>query len=188
MNLLKAPPTLTLVCLSVFYGCTTTSIATNRSDQMKGPYKRVFMIIHSNIRVDPFSIPWAEAVQKELDQRGVASKVYSVADKDNNSLSLEPQDNLQNEINSQINEFQPDAVMIIILKKIEAYGGVQIGRPGSNGATFDIKLFAPTDANTPLWRAKFQVFGQYGISTAVNKGTRTFVGQLEKEYIIEPLK
>ena len=176
---------LLLLMISSLSGCVTSSIATNKSDGLKGPYHKIFIVIHSTERVARFSVPWMDAVRKEFDQRGIALKVYEVSGREDESLSLTSQ-NTNDEVNSQINEFQPEVVLLIALKKIEAYGGVQIGRPGSNGATFDMRLFTREDNKTPVWRAKFEVFGDYGVSMAVSKGTRTFLDQLEKDNIIAP--
>jgi hypothetical protein len=185
MKIIKPSGILALIAISTLCGCATSSITTNKSSDLKGPYKKIFLVIHSNIRVEPFSRPWLGAIEDEFNQRGISSKIYSLPDKENNSLSLESEDNAGEDVKKEISEFNPDALMVIMLRKIEAYGGVQVGRPGSNGATFDIKLFGREDPKTPVWRANFQVFGQYGISTAVKKGTSAFIKQLQNDNIIE---
>lgn len=171
------------VCLAS--GCATSSLTSNKSDRLKGPYKKIFIAIHSDIRTSPFTVPWMENIAKEFQDRNILLKTYDIPDQDNNPLSLQS-DSANNEMNTQINEFQPEVVMIIALRKIEAYGGVQIGRPGSNGGTFDMKLFGPEDAHTPIWRGNMKVWGDYGISLAVKKGTQTFISKLEEDNIIIP--
>ena len=169
----------------LFSGCGTASVVTNKSDRLKGPYKRIFIALRGDIRAANFTGPWIDKVAKELQERNVVMKEYDIPEQDDNSLSLEPE-SANSEINAQIKEFQPDVVMTIILQKIVAYSGVQVGRPGSNGGTFDIKLFDAGDSHTPIWRAKMKVYGDYGISLAVNKGAQNFIDKLEQDNIIAP--
>jgi len=164
-------------------GCATSSIASNKSDRLKGPYKRIFIVLRGNIRAAPFTGPWMDNISKEFQNRNISLKTYDIPDQDENSLSLNTR-SVDEEINTQIKEFQPEVVMIVVLKKIERYAGVEIGRPGSNGGTFDIQLFEPLDSHTVIWRANLKVFGQYGISTAVKKGTDSFIEKLEQDGII----
>jgi hypothetical protein len=187
---IKTPSLITgLLVLALFAclasGCATSSLVSNKSDRLKGPYKKIFIAIHGDIRTSPFTEPWMDNISKEFQDRNILLKTYDIPDQDKNPLSLQS-DSANNELNAQINEFQPEVVMIIALRKIEAYGGVQIGRPGSNGGTFDMKLFEPGDSHTPIWRANMKVWGEYGISLAVKKGTQTFISKLEQDNIIIP--
>lgn len=169
----------------IFSGCGTTSIVTNKSDQLKGPYKKIFIALRSDIRTEPFTNPWMDNIAKDFQERHIELKTYFFPDQEDNSLSLQP-DSVNSEIGKEINEFQPDAVMFIVLRKIEACGGMQVGKPGSNGGTFDLKLFDPADSHTPIWRANMKVYGDWGISVAVKKGTDVFLSKLEEDHIITP--
>jgi len=169
---------------SLVSGCATSSIASNKSDRLKGPYHKIFIAIHSTERAGPFTNPWMDNIAKEFKDRNILLQTYFIPDQGDNSLSLEA-NSTNDEINTQIKEFQPEVVMTIALKKIERYAGVEIGRPGSNGGTFDILIFEAGDSRTPIWRANLHVFGQYGISLAVKKGTESFIGKLEQDGIID---
>lgn len=164
-------------------GCSTSSFVSNKSDRLKGPYKKIFIAINSDIRAAPFTDPWINNISNELESRDILLKTYVIPDMDRNPLSLQP-DVANDEINVQINAFQPEVVLTIALRKIEAYSGVQIGRPGSNGGTFDLKLFEFGDSEAPIWRGNMRVWGDYGISLAVKKGTQTFISKLEEDNII----
>ena len=64
------------------------------------------------------------------------------------------------------------------------YGGVGVrSATGSNGGTFDLKLYERTPDDL-VWRATMKVFGNTGISVAVNKGTKNFISKLEEDNII----
>ena len=169
--------------LFLISGCATSSISSKKSDRLKGPYSKIFIAFRGNIHTAPFTGPWMDNISKEFQSRNIQLKTFDIPDGEDKSLSLEA-NTTNDEINAQIKEFQPEVVMFIVLKKVESYAGVQIGRPGSNGGTFDITLFEPEDSRTPIWRANLQVFGQYGISTAVKKGTDSIIGRLEQDGII----
>lgn len=185
----KIPSLITrLIALTLFAclasGCTTSSLVSNKSDRLKGPYKKIFIVIQGDIRTAPFTVPWMNNISKEFQDRNILLKMmHIIPDQDESPLSLQP-DSTNKEINTQVNEFKPEVAMIITLRNIQAYGGMQVGRPGSNGGTFDLKLFDSGDSHTPIWRANMKVWGEYGISLAVKKGTQTFISKLEQDNII----
>jgi hypothetical protein len=166
-----------------FTACVSSSITSNKGESMKGPYKKIFIAMRTDIHVEPFSAPLIENIKKEFAQRNIELKTDVVVHPEKESLSLDPvTDNKK--IDTEIREFDPEVVIFIVLTNIESTAGVQIGRPGSNGATFDLKLFQSDDPKTPVWRASFHVYGESGISLAVGKGTRTLLSKLEEDNII----
>lgn len=164
-------------------GCVSGSITSNKGETMKGPYKSIYIVMHTDIHVEPFSAPLIENIKKDFSQRNIALKTYVMVHQEKESLSLDPVSDNQ-KIDAEIREFQPDAILFMALTKIESTSGIQIGRPGSDGATFDLKLFQSGDAKTPVWRASYQVYGNSGISMAVGKGTKILLAKLEEDNII----
>ena|ERR1700761_6373667 len=166
-----------------FSSCVSTSIVSNKGDNLKGPFKKIFLVMHTDIHVEPFSRPLMENIRADFARRNIDLKDFVTVHQDKSSLSLDPVSDNE-KINQEIHDFDPDAVLFMALTKIETTAGVQIGPPGSDGATFDIKLFQKDDPKTPVWRAEFHVYGNSGISLVVGKGTRTLLAKLEEDNII----
>jgi hypothetical protein len=166
-----------------FSSCVSSSIVSNKGDNLKGPFKKIYLVMHTDIHVQPFSRPLMENIRNEFAKRNIDLKTFVTVQQEKPSLSLDPvSDN--DKINQEIREFDPEAVLYMVLTKIESTAGVQIGPPGSDGASFDIKLFQKDDHKAPVWRADFHVYGNSGISMAVGKGTRTLLAKLEEDNII----
>jgi hypothetical protein len=168
----------------LFSGCrSTSSFVSNNSDKLKGPYKKIFIAIHSNNKSAPFTVPWMENVSKAFKERNILVKTYVTPDQDNNSLSLQS-DSTNAEVDAQIKDFQPEVVMVISPIKVAANGDVQDAKHNSNGGTFDMKLFEPGNMHTAIWKGKMRVWGDDDISLTINKSTQNFISKLEKDNII----
>ena len=170
-------------CIALcFSACVSSSITSNKSDSLKGPFKKIFMVPHTDVIVEPFTGPLIDNIKNDFARRNIDLMTEVMIEKEKGSLSLDPASDNEN-INTEINKFQPQAVLFMSVTKIETYTGVISGR-GSNGATFDLRLFESGDPKTPGWRASYVVYGNSGISMAVKKGTRTLLAKLEDDNII----
>lgn len=173
------------IALFVFLaaGCASSSVISHKTNRLKGPYKKIFIAIQSNYRTGPFTGPLMDSITREFGRRNVLLGTYDIPEAGDNLVPREP-DSVNAELTAAINEYKPEAVMLITTRRIELYRNTQEDGPGSNGGTFDIKLFDPGDPHTPLWTAKMYVFGNTGISAAVKKGSRSFITTLEDDNII----
>jgi len=64
------------------------------------------------------------------------------------------------------------------------YRGMSIGsEKGSNGGTFDLKLFEKSAENL-IWSGELTAYGEYGIGMAVNKASENLISKLVGDGIV----
>jgi hypothetical protein len=154
----------------LFFSCSTSSLIAKKSDKANGPYKRIFILVNNAVRTEKFIHTLTENLKTEFATRNMATDVYIKTD-----LSLDT----QKDIDQKIIDFNPDGILVIN----QTEGMVYNGGAGSNGGTFDLKLFDKTPDNL-VWRATLKASGDFGISMAVNKVTSDLINRLEYDGII----
>jgi len=156
-------------------GCVSSSITSSASKKLHGPYKRIFIIIDNSERAGRFVNGFIETTKKELAARNTASEYFISC-----RLSLET----RQEINTKIHAFGPDVVLIMHQTESFFYRGMSIGsEKGSNGGTFDLKLFEKSAENL-IWSGELTAYGEYGIGMAVNKASENLISKLVGDGIV----
>ena len=169
----------TFLCVGLiiilFSGCATASIESGESNNVKGPYDRMFILINGSPRADKFIEGFAEKIKQAITERGTNTEVHV-----EERLSLET----QKEIDDKINAHKADVVLVI--KQTEALVDGRLGfgtGKGSMAGAFDLKLFDKKEKR-PIWRANMKAYGEYGISMAIEKTKKKFIALLEQDKII----
>lgn len=156
-------------------GCATASIESGESNNVKGPYSKIFILISGSPRADKFIEGFAEKIKQAIADRGTGAEVYVEG-----RLSLET----QKEIDDKINAYNPEVVLIMKQTEALVNGGYGFGAgKGSLAGTFDLKLFEKTEKR-PVWRANMKAYGEYGISMAIEKTSKKFIALLEQDKIL----
>ena len=161
-----------------FSGCVTSSIESGESNNVKGPYNRMYILIAGSQRADKFIEGFAEKIRQSLSARNMEVEIQIEG-----RLSLET----QKETNNKINDYKPEVVLI--MRQTEAIIDTRFGFGASKGSMagiFDLKLFSNTEKR-PVWRANLKVYGEFGISTATEKTAKKFLSLLEQDNIIRKL-
>jgi len=159
----------------LFVGCVSSSITSSSSQKLHGPYKRMFIIIDNSERAEKFVNGFIESTKKELAARNTETLYYV-----SGRLSLDT----KKEINKKIHAFEPDVVLIMHQTESVFYRGMSVGsEKGSNGGTFDLKLFEKSEDNL-IWTAQLTAYGEYGIAMAVNKASESLVSKLVLDGIV----
>jgi hypothetical protein len=168
-------PILAVLCLLSSLACVTSSVTSTKSENMHGPYKRIFVVISNSERAEKFISGFIESVKKEMQVRKTESAFF---------VSGRISKDTRNEINKKISDFQPEAVLVINQTTGLIYNGSNLGSgTGFNGGDFDLRLFVNGEDNL-VWRGKLSAFGEYGISTAVRKASYSLISKFVIDGII----
>jgi hypothetical protein len=174
MRLFNTPIFLGIISLLLF-GCVSSSITSSKSEKIHGPYKKIFVIIDNSERAEKFVGGFVETIKKELAARNTESEYY---------VSERLSQDTKQDINKKIHAFQPEVVLIMHQTESVFYRGMSIGNEkGSNGGTFDLKLFEKTENNL-VWKAELTAYGEYGISTAISKASENLISKLVLDGIV----
>ena len=157
-------------------GCATASIESGESNNVKGPYNKIFILISGSPRADKFIEAFSENIIQAISERGTSVEVHVEG-----RLSLET----QAEVDSKINTYNPDVVLIMKQTEALVNGSYGFGSgKGSLAGTFDLRLFEKAEKR-PIWRANMKAYGEYGISMAVEKTAKKFIALLEQDKILK---
>jgi hypothetical protein len=156
-------------------GCVSSSITSSKSEKLHGPYRKIFIIIDNSERAGKFVSGFIETTRKELAARNTVSEYY---------VSGRLSGDTRQEINRKIHVFEPDVVLLMRQTESYFYRGMTVGsEKGSNGGTFDLKLFEKSEENL-IWSGQLTAYGEYGISTAVNKASENLISKLVGDGIV----
>lgn len=164
-----------LICF-VLTGCTTATIQTNKAPAFDEKINRVFLIIDPSLEGNSFISHLASQLKTQFKKEGVELGFYNP-----DPLSLAPQDTLE----KRMEAFNADVRMVISRPEGISGTGEQGERLASleGRMSLDVKLF-PVEETLPVWRAKLNASGVFGLEPASIKAARRIIDSLAADEIL----
>ncbi|HJP63005.1 MAG TPA: hypothetical protein VJ844_06160 [Mucilaginibacter sp.] len=159
-----------LVLAFILQSCVTAKITSNKEASYTSQPKRVFILLKGAKQSKDFSNGFLAGLQAGFKEKGVTTDSY-VRD----PLSLDTKE----DINKKINDFSPEALMLIEQKVVHSTNGMV------DGGRFEISLIDGA-SRKPVWKGEFEVYGQFGIDDAVNKGVKEIFKKFIEDKIVNP--
>ncbi|MDO9261667.1 MAG: hypothetical protein Q7U08_06980 [Flavobacteriaceae bacterium] len=158
---------LLLIGLSLLLSnCVTTKIQSNKAYSFNEKISKLYILVRGNDDSRSFYTSFTNDFEKTLNEKGIKYQKYYY-----DPLSLETEKDIQ----TKINYFEPNLIMIVNQTESRNTVNQNAFSFGSNstntGGTFEVKLFKPNSDN-PVWRAKLQADGQFGLSTSAEKASQ----------------
>ncbi|ASU34980.1 hypothetical protein [Mucilaginibacter xinganensis] len=162
------PKSFLLLIIIILQSCVSAKITSNKDANYTRQPKRIYLMMNGSKKANDFCVGFVRGFQNKLEEKGVKTSLY-ISD----SLSLLDND----DINKKIDEFSPEAVMIISQKEVHSTNNMV------DGGNFELTL---VDRNTKknVWKGEFDVYGQYGMTDAIDKSISELMKKLTEDKII----
>ncbi|WP_073400767.1 hypothetical protein [Mucilaginibacter sp. OK098] len=165
---LSSKPFLLLIII-LLQSCISTKIASNKgTDYIKQP-KKIFILMNNAKETNEFCSFLLAKLKRKLLEKGVQSDSYR-----RNPLSLET----EKDIDSKINSYAPEALMVIQQKIIHYTNG------RVDGGTIEISLI-DSETKKTVWKSEFEFYAMFRMTDAVDKSIKKIVNKLIEDKLIK---
>jgi hypothetical protein len=162
-----------VLLLMILTSCVTANITSNKSPDFTQKVQKIFITGRSSEASKAYLQSVVRYTQTYLKAHKVETEFYYF-----DQLSLVS----DSELNDRINQYNPDAVMVINETERRSRQG-QFYQTINSGSTCDIKLFLIGKDN-PVWRASLVADGNQGVEEASEQASKYLYDKLKTDGII----
>ena len=148
--------------------CVSAKLVSNKQEGYTKKLNKIYVIVSGTKKSKSFFNQFSTTLQTKLKEKSVESFVYY-----RNELSVDS----DSEVNARINEYNPQALMLIRQTVVHSTNGM------IDGGTFE-KSIIDRETKKPEWKAEFEVYGAMGLSNAVETGVKKLCNKLTEDQII----
>lgn len=168
-NLPFKPSLLLIIIIIIIQSCISTKITSNKgADYTKQP-KKIFILMNNAKETNEFCSVLLARLKKKLLEKGVQSDSYR-----RNPLSLET----EKDIDSKINNYAPEALMVMQQKIIYSTNG------RVDGEKLEISLIDDETKKT-VWKSEFEFHAMLRMTDAVDKSIKKIIKKLIDDKLVK---
>ena len=150
--------------------CVTVKVASNKDESYTKQPKKIFVLMNAAKQSKEFTRVFLMELQSKLKEKGVETETY-----ERDPLSLET----EKDITSKINNYAPDALMVIAQKEVHSTNNMV------DGGSFEISL-TDGESKKVVWKSELGVVGPYTLGQTASKGLDEFMKKLVEDKIVRP--
>ncbi len=155
--------------LIALQSCVSSKLETNKDAEYTQKPRKIFLVISGSKDAKQFNTQLYNSLVRNFKKRNIVCDGF-VRD----PLSLQT----EQDINNSINNFDPDALMVIKMTKVDMMNG------GAGGGTFEISLIENKKKKT-VWKGVLDVTGPFNGTDVVNSATKTIIKKLQDDQVID---
>jgi hypothetical protein len=157
-----------IAIILILQSCISTKIVTNKDVRYNQKPKKLYMIITNSKDGKAFSQDLYNGLTQNFKNRSIICDGF-VRD----PLSLKT----EQDIDKDINTFNPDALLLIKMTKIT----IMNGSPGS--AIYELSLIEGK-AKKAVWKGNLDVYGPFWNVSTVNSAIKTVITKMQEDQLI----